>query len=120
MGVNKYEDLIAWQLAVELGDEVRELMMGSAEARTDLRYRSQTLEASRGVASHIVEGFLRCSPREFRHFLDYAISSVGETGQRLRDGIKAGYFTADRCAKALTLVKRCGKCCLELKRSQRL
>jgi len=80
---------------------------------------SQILEASRGVASHIVEGFLRNSPREFCRFLDYAISSIGETEQRIDDGVRAGYFSAKRSAKALRLVKRSFMCCLRLKQSQR-
>jgi len=120
MAAKNYRELIAFQLAEELADEVREIVMESAEARSDFRYKSQILEASRGVASHVVEGFLRKSPKEFKHFLDYAISSIGETEVRLRNGIRSKYFTADRCAKALTLTKRCFKCCLELKRSQRL
>ena len=119
MGVRHYRELFAWQTAVALNSQVVRLVMGSPEARKDLRYRSQILEAGRGVPSSIVEGFLRCNPGDFRRFLDYSISSIGEAEQRLRDGIELGYFSAKDCAEAFRLARLCLTACIRLKNSQR-
>jgi four helix bundle protein len=93
--------------------------MGSPEARKDLRYRSQILEAARGVPSSIVEGFRRCNPGDFRRFLDFSIASIGEAEQRLEDGIELGYFSAADCVEAFRLAKLCMTACIRLKQSQR-
>ena len=61
MGVRHYRELFAWKTAVALNSQIVRLVMGSPEARRDLRYRSQILEAGRGVASSIVEEFLDCA-----------------------------------------------------------
>ena len=119
MAVPRYQDLIAWQTAELFRDEVHRLVAGSAGARADFKYRSQILESSRAVAAHIVEGFLRFSPKEFMHFLDYAISSLGEAESRLQAGIVAEYFSAADCRLALRLARRCFTASLRLKHSQK-
>jgi len=119
MGVRRFEELVAWQLADALQSEVYRLVFGSADARSDLRYKSQILDAADGIASNISEGFLRCSPGDFCRFLDYAVSSLGETERRLRNGIKRGYFDAAECSEALRYAKRGSKAIVRLKLSQR-
>jgi len=119
MGVRRYHDLIAWQLADALHAQIYELVLKSPGARNDLRYKSQILEAADGVDSNIVEGFLRFSPGDFKRFLDYAFSSLGEAERRLRHGIARGYFSEDACGHALRLARRCGPAIVRLKQSQR-
>jgi four helix bundle protein len=82
-------------------------VQSSPAARTDLRYRSQILEAARAVAKNIAEGFMRRSPLQFASFLDYAVASLAEAEDRLRDGIEEGYFSAQTSEPALVLAKRC-------------
>ena len=118
MGVRNHREFFAWQTAVALKAQVVRLVMGS-EARRDYRYRSQILEAARGVPSSIVEGFRWCNPGDFKRFLDYSISSIGEVEQRLEDGIELGYFSVADCAEAFRLAKLCMTACIRLKNSQR-
>ena len=116
--VDRYQDLIAWQLAEAFKAEVIRLVQASEGARCDLRFRSQLVESARSVATNIVEGFLRFAPRYFANLLGVAAGSVGEAETHLRDGIKLGYFTEAECEPAFRLARRCLTATIRLKRSQ--
>jgi four helix bundle protein len=118
MAVRRPQDLIAWQLGEAFKVEVFRLVLRSPEARSAVRFKSQILDAASSVPSNIREGFLRCSPGDFARFLDYAIGSVGETEQRLLDGIQLGYFAPNDCQHAFTLARRCLTASVRLKQSQ--
>jgi four helix bundle protein len=79
MPVRHFKELIAWRLATEFKLEAFRLLRGSPDAWRNYKYRHQVIEASPGVASNVVEGFLRKSPGDFCRFLDYSVSSLGET-----------------------------------------
>ena len=78
MGVRRYQDLIAWQMAEAFKTEVVGLVHESKGASANLRYRSQLLAAAQNISANVVEGFLRNSPGDFRRFLGMALGSVGE------------------------------------------
>jgi four helix bundle protein len=119
MGVRHFKDLIAWQLGEQFHAQVRAAVGRCEAVQHDHRYRSQLLDASSAVPSDIAEGFLRCSPGDFRRFLDYALGSLVEAEGRLRDGIERGYFTALECDPVFRLGKRCLTAMVRLKQSQR-
>lgn len=118
MGVRRYQDLIAWQLADRFRVEVQRVAGSPTAEGLDFRGRAQLLEAARGVPANVVEGFLRYSAADFRRFLDYAIASLGEAEDRLRDGVGPGYWRLEDCQSALRLARRCGQAMLRLKHSQ--
>jgi four helix bundle protein len=118
MGVHRYRDLIAWQLAEEFKREVLTIVNGSSLAKEDLRFRSQLLECSRAVSKDIAEGFLRFSPGYFISFLDYALGSLGEAERRLIDGVELKYFSELECQEARRFAKRCMVATIRLKQSQ--
>jgi four helix bundle protein len=68
---------------------------------------------------NIAEGFLRCSPGDFRRFLDYSLASLGETERRLKNGIARKFFEDSACAPAFRLAKRATMAIIRLKQSQR-
>jgi four helix bundle protein len=119
MGVRRYQDLIAWQLGEAFGAEVYRLVLNNQEARRDLKYCSQILDAADGISSNIAEGFPRCSRGDFCRFLDYSISSLGETERRLIKGIARGYFPEESCVEARRFAKRAAVAIVNLKKSQR-
>jgi four helix bundle protein len=84
----------------------------------NFKYRDQIFGSSGGPSKHVSEGFVRFRPKDFCRFLDYAVSSVAETENHLRDGIQDAYFSADTCAEAFQLARRCSKAILSLKHSQ--
>jgi four helix bundle protein len=118
MAVERYQDLDTWQLTEAFKREVFKLVIRSAKASRDFRFRDQTVSAGRGPSKHVCEGFLRFSAAEFCRYLDYAISSLAEAESHVRDGIDLEYFTAESCEPALRLARRCSKAIMSLKRSQ--
>ena len=118
MPVRRYQDLIAWQLGDRFEREVHRLVLGSAEARSDERYKKQILEASTSVPVNICEGFLRFSRTDFARFLSYALGSLGEASRRLHTGIRRNYFSEAECELAFRLGRRCVGATIGLKRSQ--
>jgi four helix bundle protein len=119
MVARKCEELIAWQLSEAFRAEIYRLVRGSPEASQDMRYRSQIFEAADSIGVNIREGFLRFSPGEFAKFLDYALASLGEAEQRLKNGVRRMYFDEPSCREALQLARRALTAIVRLKQSQK-
>lgn len=92
MGVQKLDDLIAYQAARTFKLAVYELVRKSAGASNDERYRNQIFDAAASVEMNIAEGFRRFSAAEFCQFLRYSRASLEETERWLQDGVMRGYF----------------------------
>jgi four helix bundle protein len=92
MGVEKLDDLLAYQAARRFKLAVYELVRTSDAARSDERYRQQVFDAAASVEINIAEGFRRFSAAEFCQFLRYSRASLEETQRWLEDGIARGYF----------------------------
>jgi len=118
MSVNRYIDLVVWQLANEFKQRILELVQSSSAARRNFKFVEQIESAASAGTKHITEGFLRFNPREFCRFLDYAISSVGEAEDWVRDGIDRGYFAPDDCDPVFRLARRVSKGAIRLKAAQ--
>jgi four helix bundle protein len=119
MVARKCEELIAWQLSEAFRAEIYSLVRGSPEANDDLRYRRQIFDAADGIGVNIREGFLRFSPGEFCKFLDYALASLGEAEQRLKNGVRRTYFDEPSCREALQLARRALTAIVRIKQSQK-
>jgi four helix bundle protein len=75
--VNAYRGLKAWQLCHQLALAVYRLTRSfPAEERYGLT--SQARRAAFSAAANIAEGSCRRGPRQFAHFLDASIGSLGE------------------------------------------
>jgi hypothetical protein len=80
-----FSELVCWQLARDLRNEVFRLS---------------------SAASNIAEGFGRRSHRDFAHFLDMSRASVNEIANRLGESAERRYLDEDEIATALNLVVR--------------
>lgn len=118
MGAKTIDDLVAYQFAVRFKDEVYQLIEGSARAQRDFRFRSQLEDAASGIERTTAEGFGRHSPAEFAHFLSYSLASLREAVATVKDGIRRGYFSADRAETALLWGTRCKHVTSALRTSQ--
>ncbi|TAK16424.1 MAG: four helix bundle protein [Acidobacteria bacterium] len=98
-------DLVVWQLADELRNEVFRLV-GAERVHGDFRFRDQIRSAVSGVAANIAEGYGRRSHAEFARFLDFAMGSLRETENWLLDGAARGYWTSKQTSSAKLLCKR--------------
>ena len=90
--MRRFEDLIAWQLAYQLQQEVFAFSSNNPAVR-DSRLCDQIRECTRSAASNIAEGFGRFAPREFARFLRIAVGSLHESKNHLRDALDRGYLS---------------------------
>ena len=101
----RIEDLVAWQLANEIKDEVLALIERTP-ARRDYRFAGQVRDAATSIPSNVAEGFHRYNPAEFANFLRYARASVAELLTRLPDGVTLGYYDSGDIEPLLALLRR--------------
>ena len=116
MGVQKLDDLIAWQLARAFKLEVYRLLRSHRAAHGDVRFEAQLRDSAASVGVNIGEGFHRYGAREFSRYLSIAVASLAEAVLWIQDGIDREHFDESDCAVALALAKRCKVASLRLKR----
>lgn len=100
-----FEDLIAWQLSVQLRDEVFNLTETGRVAR-DVDFCQQIRDSSRSAPRNLAEGFDKFAPREFARYTRIARGSLAETRNHVLDGRTRGYFTPDATEALLSLQRR--------------
>ena len=104
-GVRKFQDLIAWQLAMELCDAVFE-MTEAGPSSHDLEFRAQIRNAAQKAPALIAEGFLRFTPGEFIRYLRMARGELGEIQNHLEFGRRRQHFTPAQSERASSLALR--------------
>jgi len=107
MSLRSYRQLIAWQLAAELGIEV--YRVGSLLPESE-RYglRSQSQRAAISIASCIAEGYGRRTRREYVHFPYTARGSLREVDTHLYFIDRLGFVRAAELETALSFCDRTG------------
>jgi four helix bundle protein len=93
-GSTSYEDLVAWQRAMELVDAVYQ---ATSRWPSDERFglTSQIRRAAVSIAANIAEGQGRNGRREFLHHLGIANGSVCEVETMIRIATRQGYHIPD-------------------------
>jgi four helix bundle protein len=79
MGINKFEDIIAWQKGGELSLAIYKQFKESR----DFGLKNQIERASVSIMNNVAEGFERQSNKEFIYFLYIAKGSCGEVRSML-------------------------------------
>jgi len=92
MGIKRFEDIEAWQLARELTREVYALTKKPAFSR-DFGLRDQIRKAAGSSMHNIAEGFDAESNSEFVRFLRYAKRSCSEVQSELYVAYDEAYIT---------------------------
>jgi four helix bundle protein len=90
-GVERFEDLIAWQKARVLTRAVYKITRAE-DVRRDYGFATQLQRASISVMSNIAEGFERQGPAEFQQFLAIAKASCAEVRSLIYVGYDARYL----------------------------
>jgi four helix bundle protein len=98
--VQGFEELIAWQRAMDLAVHVYELSHKGPFAR-DFALSDQIHRSVISVPSNIAEGYERGSRAEFYRFLTIAKGSCGETRTQIHLAKRLGYLDAVTAAEAL-------------------
>jgi four helix bundle protein len=105
MGVHRFEDLIAWQLAFELEKEVY-ASTALRPAWSDFKFSEQIRDSSASATRNTAEGFGRFRPRDHAQFLGIAHASLDETKSGLHSAHHRGYLTTVEYRRLLRLVIR--------------
>lgn len=91
MGIQRFEEIHAWQSARRLVREIYAITENGAFSR-DRSLRSQIERASVSTMSNIAEGFERESSKDFLHFLAIARASNAEVRSLLFVALDIGYI----------------------------
>ena len=102
--ISNYEDLVCWQLAVQLRDELI-AVTDRPHVRRNYKFCDQVGKSTRSAPCNVAEGFDR-SNSEFLRFLNIALGSLRETETHLGEALKRSYITPEEHAHFRTLTKR--------------
>ena len=94
--IEGFEDLLVWQLAIDLAAAV----YTAFEASREFSLRDQVQRAVVSISSNIAEGYERDSNADFIRFLYYAKGSCGEVRSQLHLARRVGLLT-DQTAEAM-------------------
>jgi four helix bundle protein len=89
--VRTFEDLLVWQMGIELVKRVYVLTSSGLFSR-DFGLRDQIRRASVSIPTNIAEGFERASRKEYLQFLNFAKGSAGEVRSLLFVAFEVGYL----------------------------
>ena len=106
--IEKFENLIAWQKARMLTQEIYKITRHDNFAK-DLGLRNQIQRAAVSIMSNIAEGFERGNPREFHQFLSIAKASCAEVRSQLYVALDVNYLDNEQFSSLLDLAKETGK-----------
>ena len=108
MNIQNYKDLIVWQKAMDLAEEIHRL--SKTFPREDLYgLTSQIRRAAVSVPSNIAEGHARQSTAEFRNFLSIALGSLAEVDTQQLLAQRFEYLTPEQATKATQLMEEIAK-----------
>lgn len=91
MGIEKFEDIVAWKKSRELSL----LVYAVFKYNNDYSFRDQIRRAVVSVMNNIAEGFERRGDKEFKRFLFIAKGSCGEVRSMLYLSLDLGYIKND-------------------------
>ena len=101
-GVQRFEELIAWQKARLLTAAIYRVTGQGAFAR-DFGLRDQIRRAAVSKRSNIAEGFERAKATEFHQFLCVAKASCAEVRSQLYVALDAAHITSEQFDELLAL-----------------
>lgn len=108
MAWKSYRDMIAWQKAMDLTDDIYRLVaLLPKEERYGLA--DQMRRAAVSVPSNIAEGQGRLTSKEFRQFLGIARASIYELETQLLIGVRQAFFSETQVEPSLSLCDEIGK-----------
>jgi four helix bundle protein len=102
MSVRRFEDLVVWQKARVLTNEIYKITR-KPEFSKDLGLKDQIQRASVSIMSNIAEGFERGSKEEFIQFLYISRGSCGEVRTQLYVAKDQNYITEEEFQKLQNL-----------------
>lgn len=106
--IGRFEDIVAWQKAMQLTDLIY-TVTGKEKFSKDFGLKDQIRRASVSVVSNIAEGFERESNNQFIYFLVIAKGSAGELRTQLYIARSQNYITETEFKKLNDMVLEVSK-----------
>jgi four helix bundle protein len=106
VGVRRYQDLVAWQLANELKIRVYELIDTSPTAMRDARFVAQIKDSASSGPTNIAEGFGAYDHPQAARYALIARSSLMETHNHLNDGVDRKHWSRSQAEDLQALATR--------------
>jgi four helix bundle protein len=104
-GVWKFEDLVAWKLAVEL-QVLADRYCDRPAIKRDFKFRDQLADSAASAPRNIAEGFGRFHHPDFAKFARIARGSEEEVVNHLLDAKRKGYITHAECEDGLHAARK--------------
>ena len=95
MGIEKFEDIIAWKKSKELTI----LVYRNFSFCKDFGFRDQLQRAAVSIMNNIAEGFERKGDKEFKYFLFIAKGSCGEIRSMLYLALDLKYISKEEFSR---------------------
>ncbi|OGN00162.1 MAG: hypothetical protein A2736_01265 [Candidatus Yanofskybacteria bacterium RIFCSPHIGHO2_01_FULL_41_27] len=105
--IQKFEDLICWQKARELTNEIYGMFKNLKFK--DFGLQDQLQRASVSIMSNIAEGFERGTKQELLNYLFIAKGSAGEVRAQLYVALDAGYLNIETFKYLNSLAVECSR-----------
>lgn len=93
-GVKRFEDLGAWQRAVEV-QTLADALCARPRVMRDFKFRDQLVDAAASAPRNIAEGFGRFKHADFARFVRMGRASLQEVLNHFRDALRKGYLARD-------------------------
>jgi four helix bundle protein len=107
-GIERFEELIAWQKAKELTKPIYTVTRHDAFAK-DFGLAGQIQRAAVSIMSNIAEGFERSNRGDFHRFRCIAKGSCGEVRSQLYIAFEVGYLSQAEFDQLCTLAREISK-----------
>jgi four helix bundle protein len=114
--MNKFKELIVWQKAMDLAEEVYVLTKDFPKEEK-FGLQSQVRRCVVSIASNIAEGAGRVSKNEFKQFLSIALGSSYELETQLQLGCRFKYFSNDSLEVVIVKLNEIQKMIIGLQKS---
>jgi four helix bundle protein len=95
MASKSYRDLIVWQKAMDLVDQVY-FVSGDFPREENFGLTGQIRRCAVSIPSNIAEGQGRNSQKEFQRFLKIALGSLAELDTQLEIAMRQGYLQQEQ------------------------
>ncbi|MFA6503752.1 MAG: four helix bundle protein [Patescibacteria group bacterium] len=113
MKIERFEDIVAWQLSRELVGRVYRTMRDCR----DYSFRDQLQRAVLSIMNNIAEGFDRGGNKEFIYFLKIAKGSCAEVRSMLYVGLYQRYLNEENFDQMFSLTVRISQIILRFSQS---
>ena len=113
--VYSHRDLIVWQRAMDLVDEVDDIA-DTLPPRENFGLFSQLTRTAISVPANIAEGRARSTAKDFAHFLVLSRSSLMELDTLLEVAVRRKYITRETASQLLDYVTQLSKMLSTLRR----